>query len=377
MRKFQWNEDEIQSVLKQMPMVNDRRSKEEIYRQMKRREKQEGRKTRIVPAFVSVAAACLLIIIGASIYSSSLAPVKKSKENRMEMAKSMDIAKSTPQQKQSLMMKAENESAVSSRIVQKGKVIVFGLPDKSLQVVIPVSIAVSKQEGSREQQIETAKTQLPEQWGLDTHWFDHIHISPSSTHPSGWIVRIGRAHPVFSGGAASEAMLLASVEETVRSLGGTSIQFFTGGRKGVKLSHIGHLEALKVSRKKRAYYFYQLDDAHPPFLVPSKETFATIEAAFKSMQNVKSDILRPSISKRVRIAAVQKHDGQLAVKFAANSAFDGSSDSQWMLEAILLAAKEFGFRSVMFTGGNVKQIGPYSFGKTIPVPIAPNPMPVN
>jgi hypothetical protein len=48
-----------------------------------------------------------------------------------------------------------------------------------------------------------------------------------------------------------------------------------------------------------------------------------------------------------------------------------------MLEAILLTAKEFGFKSVMFTGGNVEQIGPYMFNGKISVPLAPNPMPLN
>lgn len=373
MRKFQWNEEDVQSVLKQMPVVSDRRSKQEVYELIKRGRERMQKRTRIVPAFVSVAAACLLLMIGASLFSSPPTMNEKAQESRSELSP-MDGAESADK---AFTMQAEKSASVPSRIVPSGdNVIVFGLPDPTLQAVIPVSIAADGQDGSLERQIEAAKTKLAEPWGLDSRWFDEMEMSPSPSDKRSWIVRVGKGHPVFSSGSASESMFLLSIEETVRALGGANVQFFTGDAKGMKLPHSGYVQSINIPRKPRAYYFYRLDDAHPLFLAPSAETFKAVEAALDSMKNIKSGVFRPSIRADVTIASVQKQGGELIIEFTADSALDGSPDSQWMLEAMLMTAKEFGFRSVTFTGGNVEEVGPYRFGEAIPVPAAPNPMPL-
>lgn len=371
MRKSQWNEEDIRLVLQRMPMVSDRRSKDEIYRQVRMMEKNK----RIVPTLVSIAAACLFVVIGVSFYSSSLSTKEKNAEQKQEMSIAMRTGESA--KKQNMMMQTDQADVISSRIITNGEAVVFGLPDASAQTVIPVSIPVSNEQIFRDKQIEAAKAQLTDQWGLESRWFEGVTMSVSPERPNVWIIRIPKTHPVFSGGSANEVMFLSSVEETVRWMGGTSVQFFTGDQKGIDLPNTGHLESITIPQKKRAYYFYQLDDSHPLLLAPSLQEFATIEKALESMQNVTGDLFRPSISQQVHIASVQKQNDNLIVQFASNSSFADPATSQWMLEAILLTAKEFRFRYVTFTGGNVDHIGPYRFNEKIEVPVAPNPVPVH
>lgn len=372
MRKSRWNEEEIQSLLKQMPQVKDRRSKEAIYRHIEFTSTSKQRSTRIVPTVVSLAAACLFVVISVSLYSSS--PTNESsKEQQPKMSITMKAKESAPEQNRTLQ--ADQAAAVSSRVIMSGKAVVFGLPDKSAQTIIPISF-VANEQIARDKQIEAAKSQLAE-WGLDSRWFDGVGLSAAVDHPDVWIVRLPKTHPVFSSGSTGETMFLASVEETVRWLGGTSVQFFTDTKKGIDLPNTGHLEAMTISPKKRAYYFYQLDHSYPLFLAPSLQEFATIEEALYSMQHVTGDLFRPSIAKEVHIASVQKQNDGLVVQFAADSSFSDPAISQWMLEAILLTAKEFRFRSVTFTGGSVDHIGPYRFNEKIEVPVAPNPVPAH
>lgn len=364
MRKFQWNEEEIESLLRQMPRVKDHRSKAAIYEQITR-SKQPKRSARIVPAIVSVAAACLFAMIGVSLSSSS--PENKKEQPEMStMMKREDSA-----QKQQMTMQA-NEASVSSRVLMSGNAVVFGLPDTSAQAVIPVSIPVEGQTTLNEQ-LEAVKAELVD-LGLDAKWLEGVTITASRKNE--WTVRLPSTHPVFSSGSTGEEMFLASIDETVRWLGGTSVQFFTDAKKGIDLPNTGHLETITIAKKQRAYYFYSPKEGAPVLLVPSQQSFATIEKALESMQTA-SGAFRPPIAKDVHIASVQTQNDQLVVQFMADSSFADAASSQWMLEAILLTAKEFHFRSVTFTGGNVDHIGPYRWNEKITVPVAPNPLPAH
>ncbi|MBS2770210.1 UDP-glucose 6-dehydrogenase [Anoxybacillus rupiensis] len=372
MKKFQWSEDDIQVVLKQMPLVHDRRSKEEIYNQMIKKKKIIRKNGRIVSALVSIAAVCFFMMIGASLNLSSSFKKDKAEEHENEMKVLMNAEESSP--KQAVMMSTDSADKVASRVVKDRKVVVLALPDLNRKAVIPVSVSASPNEHSRERQLQFAKEQLPGQLGLDNHWFDRITFSNASDDQTEWAVHVAKKHPVFSNDPSVTTVFLSSIEETIRWLGGTNVQFFTEHKKGINLPSIGRLESLRVSHKKRAYYFYQSDPSHPLFLAPSTEPFSTIEDAFQSMQRMKSAIFRPSISQHVHIMDIQKQGRHLIVQFTPNSVLNESAASQWMLEAMLLTAREFGFHSVTFLGGNTEQVGPYRLGESIRVPIAPNPL---
>lgn len=172
----------------------------------------------------------------------------------------------------------------------------------------------------------------------------------------------------------SESLFLSSIEETIRWMGGKKIRFFTGNKEGMKLSHKGYIESMEIPKKKRAYYLYQLSSSHPVYLVPSPQHFPTFLKALRQMQKDASASLRSTIPRGVQIEKVDVQQDHVVVQFTEDSKLDVSPSLCWMVEAILLTAKEFGFRSVTFMGGNVKQIGPYIFGKKIDVPVGPNPM---
>lgn len=366
MRKFQWNEEEMESLLKQMPPVKDRRSKAAIYEQLAHA-KQPKRRGRIVPAVVSVAAACLFVLIGVSLYPSS--PTNESKKAKPEMSMTMQAKEVAPNENRTMQA---DEAPSFSRVLMSGNAVVFGLPDASAQTVIPISIAVEGQTPLNEQ-LEAAKAELVN-LGVDAKWLEGVTFMASRNNE--WTVHLSGTHPVFSSGSTGEEMFLASIEETVRWMGGTSVQFFTDAKKGIDLPNTGHLETITIAKKQRAYYLYAPKEGAPTLLAPSPQSFATIEKAFESMQAV-SGMFRPSIAKEVHIASVQSQHGDLVVQFTADSSFADSVSSQWMLEAILLTAKEFHFRSVTFTGGNVGNIGPYRWNEKIAVPVAPNPLPVH
>jgi hypothetical protein len=372
-RKFRWNDECLQHTLQQMPMVKDHRSKEEVYRQLMKARKTARLKTWFLPSLASVVAVMIVVIPSF--------PFTKQTEEKMEKADQHIITLQADQRSDvsQPLLSANKYSEFSSRIVTKESlndqdVAVVGLPDRQSQIVIPISVPVEKHE-SVKRQLETAKTQIDEQkWGVSKRLLNGVIMMPSRESKRVWLVRVSKQHPVFVEGRVSELLFLSSIEETIRWMGGKKIRFFTENKKGMKLSHTGYIESMEIPKKKRAYYLYQFRPSYPIFLVPSPRHFPTFLEALKQMKKDVSASLRSAIPQGVQIEKVDVQQDNVVIRFTSGSKLDLSPSVCWMVEAILLTAKEFGFRTVTFTGGNVKRIGPYIFGKKIDVPVGPNPI---
>jgi hypothetical protein len=377
MRKFVWNEEQIEQLLEQMPHIADERSKEAVYQHVSAKLNKKRIKAWAIPSIASTAAVLLFIILGSSFIS-----MRDAGEKSMEKAQDRASLIEAPAGEHEEKTISEQHVAVPSRIVseagiQNQDVIVFGLPDLNAQYVIPISILVDKDGKSYSDRFEKAKAALSEEeWGLSENLLDSVEIV-SSIENKTLTINVPSNHSLFSSGTAGEIMFLDSVKETSRWAGFKEIEFFTDGKKGIELPHTGLLNSLTVDETKRGYFLYQLDAVHPVFLTPTNESFANIQAALNKMDDKENSLLQPSIPNNVQIESVRVNGDEVTVQFSSASQLGNTPESVWMLEAILLTAKEFGFKSVMFTGGNVEQVGNYKFNEKINVPLAPNPMPVN
>jgi hypothetical protein len=375
-KKFPWNDECLQHTLQQMPMIKDHRSKEEVYRQLVKARKIAWLKAWFLPSLASVVAA--MIVVALSVPSL---PMKRESEEKAEKPDQRIITLQAEHRSSESrpLLSANEHDDIPSRIVEKEAlngqdIAVVGLPDEQSQVIIPLSVPVKKYE-SVKRQLETAKTQIDEQtWGVSKRLLNGVTMEPSRESKQVWIVRVSKQNPVFFEGLTSETMFLSSIEETVRWMGGKKIRFFTENKEGMELSHSGYVRSMKISNKKRAYYLYQRGPAHPIFLVPSSQRFRTFFEALKQMKKDVDASMRSAIPQGVHIERVDVRQDNVVIRFALDSQLDAFPSTYWMVEAILLTAKEFGFRSVTFMGGNVKRIGPYIFGKKIAVPVGPNPI---
>ncbi|RAK22206.1 sporulation and spore germination protein [Anoxybacillus vitaminiphilus] len=377
MRRFEWNEKQMEQLLQQMPHIADERSKEAVYEHLSAKLQKKRIKAWGIPSMASAAALFLFIVLGSSFIARH-----EVEEKAGENAEKRAIVMEMPASEQEEKAVSEQSAVIPSRVVsstswQEQNVVVFGIPDLHAQHVIPVSILVDKDKKSYSEQFEQAKTVLKEaEWGLSESLLDPLTIVQSNENGR-LTVRIPGDHSVFRSGTAGEVMFLDSIEETFRWKGIKEVVFSTDGKKGIQLSHTGRLDSLTVDQTKRGYFLYQLDAAHPVFLTPTTESFADIQSALDKMDDPADSLLQPAIPKNVKIEAVRVNGDEVTVQFSNTSQLENIPEVLWMLEAILLTAKEFGFKSVMFTGGNVKQIGPYTFNIKIGVPLAPNPMPLN
>jgi hypothetical protein len=375
-KKFRWNDECLEHALQQMPMIKDHRSKEEVYQQLIIARKTARRKSWFLPSLLSIAAAMLVV----AIYAPSL-PLTQHSEKRTEKLDQHMItlqAKQPAKESQTLLSAEERDSSLS-RIVTKEAlndqdIAVVGVPDQQSHIIIPISVPVKKYEPAAEQ-LEMATSKIDEQkWGVSKRLLDGVTIAPSRESNRVWLVRVPKQHPIFSEGSTSESMFLASIEETIRWMGGKKVCFFTEKKEGMVLHHIGYVKALEIPHKKRVYYLYRPGPTHPVFLVPSPQHVPTFLEALKQMKKDGDGPLRSTVPKGVHIKKVSMQHDNVVIEFTEDSKLNELPSIQWMMEAILLTAKEFGFHTVTFKGGGVKRIGPYMFEKKIAVPVGPNPI---
>ena len=89
-------------------------------------------------------------------------------------------------------------------------------------------------------------------------------------------------------------------------------------------------------------------------------------------EQVESHKLEPSIPRSVEFQIKELENGQLSIRFSEGFSLKEIPESERMIEAILLTAKEFGFHAVQFENTGVMELGMYRFEKPVEVPIAPN-----
>jgi hypothetical protein len=381
MRKYEWNEEQIEQLLQHMPLVKDNRSKQVVYQRISIKMKKNRGKNWIIPSIASTAAVLLFIVIGSSYITSRnetyISQEKSTSNNEQDRAMMMEEASQSTEVKE-----AEKQERILSRVVSEvnaehQEIVVFGIPNKKAEYVIPVSVLVNKDSKSYNEHFQQAKELLSEEeWGLSESMIDSLTIT-SIDGDKTVAVNVPRNHPAFHMGSAGELMFLDSVEETFRWAGVKEVKFMMEGKRGIELPHTGPVDSLPVHAMRRGYFLYQLDRTYPVFLTPAKESFSTLQAALDEMDDQQTLPLRPSIPKEVKIESIQVNGNEVTIQFSLDTQLKNTPETVWMLEAILLTAKEFGFTSVVFTGGNVEQIGDYTFNEKINVPLAPNPMPMN
>ena len=378
MKKFRWNDECLEHTLQQMPMIKDHRSKEEIYQQLIKARKTARWKAWFLPSLISVVAAVSVVAIHAPSLPFTQRPEKSSEKLDRHM---ITLQAEQPAKESQTLLSAREHDSFLSRIVTKDAlndqdIVVVGIPDQQSQIIIPISVPVKKYEQAAEQ-LKMAKSQIDEQkWGLSKRLLNGVTIAPSRESNRVWLVRVSKQHPDFSEGSMGESLFLASVEETIRWMGGKKVRFFTEKKEGVAFHHKGYIKEVEIPNKKRAYYLYWSGSTHSVFLVPSPQHVSTFLEALKQMKKDGGGPLRSTVPKGVRIKKVSVQNDHVVIQFTEDSKLNGLPSIQWMMEAILLTAKEFGFRTVTFKGGGVKQIGPYMFGKKIAVPVGPNPITV-
>ena len=396
MKKNNWEEAEIENLLKELPSIKDSRSKEEIYRLINRGRPVKKQKTWAYPALAGIAALLILALITPSLYNSMDSAQYENSASDMAMesadagsAKNEITAlpesgkenteakdssfKDTANQENSNMLAAEapNRTNVYKEDLQSYDVLTYGLvtPDA---VTVPVSVLIEKKSNAEWlERYKSVSQVIPEQsWGFE----DYYPLAGSlELIENNQLTYTVADKELNNDGGTGEQLLIDSLLTALQVTDNTTINLRTKEGKVPSFSHLGEVaEINKADNNKRGYYSYTLKNGET-YLVPGETRFDTMADALKGMTASPNSLYEAVIPDHIQ-PVLTEEKSLLTIGFQENLLLKDSPEENdsLFIEGILLTAKEFGFEEVLFQNIENPDWKGFDFSNAISVPVSPN-----
>ncbi|WP_175639729.1 hypothetical protein [Metabacillus schmidteae] len=393
MKKREWNEDQLEQLLLQLPSVKDKQNKKDLYQSIYYRS--QGRKKRriwVAPTVATITVLFILVLISPFLFQGT---INTSEEKAMDMESSSSsesrITENNPQPEAKMAEssiaedKDENVELSREEIKQEtfvtdsddsAHILTVGLTDNNLQNIIPVSF--KEEEGKEElEQIETFNPEkFAEKLGPLSIALENTDLEQEKNDE---IIINYKADKGSITGSGSEIAYKESIIETFRWKGYKKANLYTNGEQGIEFSNYGQENQIEIKEtRNKAYLVYQYDESKAKLLVPSPEPLPTVEEAIHIMrEGIDNQQLKPSIQENIGEIQIKEDGEHLEINFMQNANVEDNEESIIMLESILLTAKDFGYESVQFYGTTDNEIGVMDVSKPVEVPFSPNPIDEN
>lgn len=373
--KSQWNEDEIKQLIQELPKIEDSRPKEEIWASIER--KRHKRKAFwLIPAITSVVAVIFFISViqlptndhlsESTEFSHDLAiEGKESVEEKAPLTIEEDVQRNTTEFKDTNRIFQEESHVIYAK--PSTQIVTIGFLESSENYVIPVSFIGNGVEPAPVQIQSILKNFNNHKYGLKTNKLESIEMIVTDEQNKKVQLNLGENN--FDLLKNDQEMFNRVIQETFRWQSYNKIYITANENTEIEMP-INKL-------LKKAYFVLEPQIEGKSFLVPSKQTYNTIEEALSAMKHgVESKSLSPTILNDVEIKDIVKNNGTLTIEFQKSLETSSPKSALIMLEAILLTAKEFGYEYVQFEGMNDEKIGYLDLSKPVEVPYSPNPITV-
>ncbi|MEH7120397.1 hypothetical protein V7128_23705 [Neobacillus vireti] len=387
MRKSEWSDSELESLLRHMPRIHDHRDPRDIYEKISLKRKKTS--PWLLPGLAAGAVLLLFFILlpnfTGRINSSHESRADKSSFNHNiavqpdNSAMKKDLASSkvteSPQTNQANLLKVENgKTAIYEEEVGNGTVFTYWVPDTQAQILIPVSIIVNLSQGQSwiKKYTELMANLQEEQWGLSD--FYPLNARMNLEKDGNTItVDIPSNHQYGQGSTIETNFINILKKDIATNSSIKKIRFTTNGQIGIELGNYGRVEEMDVEpENKHAYFFYYPEGSDLPFLTPSVEQFNDIQSALEAMRTDQSMGLKSSLMSLPPINNVSISNKIMYVSFDVKPGLEDNQQSILSIEAVLLTAKEFGIEKMIIKNPPLKNLGTFDLTKEIKVPIAPN-----
>lgn len=401
MKKFRWKENEIEDMLRQLPQIKDKRSKEEVVvgidnKKRKRRIKQW------IPLIAGIASLFIMMIIGSSLitekeeYSSQTEEIignGKLATNESEILrdqqhqyddktkqKGHDLNKEESNLREETEFKSHTQKegrrnistgAIYSEELEDKSIITLGVPDDQRNFIIPISFIVDHfDETDALNQVVKKMSEINEKYyGLSDYFPLDIKVTKDTINNT--------AHfefPTDSKLLDEDILFLRTMEETLAYLKIDKMTFATGSRPGALFAHAGLLEEEEIPQhKNRTYLLYQKDESSPKFLVPSHLDYQKLEEAIHAAKEDPGiEGVSPAIPESLKWKNISIDGDLVTVELASVAELGDNIESLRALEVILFTVKDFGYKRVKFKDAPITTVGYLDLKKELTVPVAPN-----
>ena len=379
----------MESLLKQLPKVSDQRSPNEIYQSIVSKRKKTKIPNWLLPGLASCAVLVLVVILSPSLLnfreSVNDHPATEfnsspdaSKRLGVKEANTLDHQQEKSAENQinyDSFSGTENPTAVYSTDVEGHLALTYAIPDKNAQVTVPITVLIEKTTYKTwfEQFEETMLKLTEEEWGLADYFplnadlrYDQasetVYIDVPADHRYGF-------------GSTAETMFLDTLQDSFPIDKVKKVIFTTEGKKGIHLGDYGNIIEMELDSKSHnlAYFIYDPQNTDRPYLVPTEDSFSSLEGAFSEMEQDQTEHgLKASLPKGIHLDILNESENGETLELYISDEVKEQKDFLYSLEAIMLTAKSFGYSKLRVKTEGIKQVGPFSLDEEIPLPVAPN-----
>ena len=418
------DEDQLEKLLRQMPKIKDDRDPKHIYKEIQPKLSNSPRRSKIVPAFALVAALVLFVLVTPMFVNNmqfdlsiSGSDANSNSEESMDIAtmnadeNSDDSAADTSREavmeekESSLQVEGEEESndfAAAEISPAEGKSFVTPSYNVASEYAVTIGVSLMEADNFEHGGSTTPLTVIVPRGENDTYVdalnkvrgniaYDELGAVTPLINDNVKVSEgdIGLASPMPILDVTDMAKGLASFQEILfpKELSDTFSTTYThilfsdnGSTKGVEIGNNVYDGPVELQTKnKRAYFKYHTGSL--PLLVPGHERYTSIGDALTAMtsapEQADTSKLEPSIPTTVKVEklALENANEVVRIKLADNSVLENNEETIFALEAMMMVAKEFGLRGVIFESSQSGTIGTITLNEEVSVPYSPNPIP--
>ncbi|WP_456274187.1 hypothetical protein [Bacillus sp. AK031] len=396
MKKNNWEETEIENMLREMPSIKDNRSREEIYKAIGNKKVVKKQRTWAYPALAGLAALMIIVMITPSLFESlnnsnyedsasdmaaqeaadagsaesEIAALPENTEERAESgASSLDAAENRDG---SIMMTMEAPERLNlyEEDLQQYDVLTYGMVTPDAESV-PVSVLVDKKvEADWLERFNEVSKQIPEQeWGFA----DYYPLSSSLALVNNELSYTVSQQDLTRMSSAEEQLFTESLLTALEATDYTMVHLRNEDGGIPMFPHMGEIAELsQAENRNRGYFTYPLENG-ATYLVPGENEYDSIREAVSAMKQSPNGIMQSVIPESIQ-PMVTVENNQLTISFEEILKLgDSAGDENLLLiEGLLLTAKDFGFEQVMFENIDTPAWKEFDFSKPVSVPVSPN-----
>ncbi|MGR3764879.1 hypothetical protein [Rossellomorea sp. NS-SX7] len=404
MRKSEWNDRDIEEMIKQMPKIKDDRHPSHIYSKMKMGKKPWNSLRRYVPALVTLAALFIVVLLSPALMSQL-----SGEDSAMEGAFSTDssggeakTAKDSPstESDSGLAQDSNGESQLKMAEEHDKETETLLAPEKEPQherlsvfkedvaekdfysyglvsgdaIPVPVSVVAAVDQSQKDwvEHYETISGRLPEtEWGFQDYFPIKGDLTLSEDKKS--VVLILEENHPYSGSSAIESnfyqSLLYSFEE--KDVKEINLQYKDGSTP--EFSHYGPLSSIPLNQDLHHAFYSYSPGGHGSYLVPGSISSKNVKQSIEAMKETPSEFFKSVIPESISMD-VTEAENVVTVRF--NKTVDLNSmnfhHAQEFIEGILLTAKSSGYEKVQFQNIEQEQWNGFTFTEPLATPLSPN-----
>ena len=403
--------DRTKSLLSQLPVVKDERSKATIYENIeKKRNEQMSRSTKkktpwIIPGIAAVIVLLLAVLITPGLFNQnnndSNIAITQSDSNETS-ANSSNSGSDSKAETTTLAPAEEKSSEANDTAIEEvptlaeeptvfdsyipafqqsdGKSVVISYPDPESTLLVPLSFPLDESKSTQEN-IEFILTNFrASDYGLERSpltdaIFELINMSEKET------LVVSFPEPGDGLSSTESIMINDSVQQLAKSLGADQINWQTNGEDGYTLGNFGNADP-SVNKKPSPYFLYKSSTgAH--FLVNGPalqgEEGAEMDVALSLMKDgdQSTPYYLPSIPATVAIYSFDGNGSEATIAFTEESNFPSEEEAMQTIEALMLVASQYDYQTIRFENTGFDKIGRYSLDKPLTIPSSPNAVDLN